>query len=138
MQLLLNREPSNGVCTLGRLYVDGVFECYTLEDIVRAEKIPHQTAIPGGSYEVIVNHSNRFGVDMPLLLNVPGFDGIRIHPGNTAADTDGCILVGAILGANSVGDSRRAFNRLFAKINNNYVMGRQTFINIVNGVNDVV
>ncbi len=133
MQLLLNREPSTDKATIGRLYVDGIFECYTLEDVIREIKIPHETAIPQGNYEIIVNHSNRFGVDMPLLLNIPGFEGVRIHPGNTDKDTDGCILVGTNCLDNFVGNSRIAFNRLFAKLNNNYAMGRQILITIVNG-----
>ena len=65
-----------------------------MEDTVRDEKIAGKTAIPEGTYEVVVNRSPRFKRDLPLLLNVPNFEGIRIHRGNTAKDTNGCILVG--------------------------------------------
>ena len=80
--------------TTGELYVDGKFVCYTLEDAIRKEKIKGVTAIPAGTYDVIINMSTRFKRLMPLLLNVPDFEGVRIHPGNTAEDTEGCIRVG--------------------------------------------
>lgn len=93
-----------------------IFYCHTLEDIPRDIKIPGKTAIPEGRYEVIVNWSNRFKRRMPLLLGVPGFEGVRIHPGNTEADTDGCILVG--LGKTDLGlrQSRDAYSLLFTHI----------------------
>ena len=74
------------------------------------------TAIPTGTYNVVITPSNRFKRDLPLLENVPGFTGIRIHPGNTAADTEGCILVGKGHSTRSVTDSRAAFNDLFNRI----------------------
>ncbi len=89
--------------TLGELFLDNEFLCDTLEDAVRDgddgvlqkdEKIDGQTAIPLGTYEVIINMSTRFKREMPLLLNVPHFSGVRIHNGNTEAHTLGCILVG--------------------------------------------
>jgi hypothetical protein len=101
---------------MGEIYVDGAFECYTLEDVCRAQKIKHETAIPPGVYQVAVTPSARFKRDLPLLLNVPEFEGIRIHPGNTKADTSGCILVGATKGADRIGNSRTAFHALFEKI----------------------
>ena len=116
MNLLLTREPSSNDCTLGQLIVDDTFECFTLEDMMRPVKIKGITAIPAGHYEVVVTFSERFKRPLPLLLNVPNFDGIRIHPGNTARDTEGCILVGQSKGAASVQQSRAAFDALFAKI----------------------
>lgn len=80
--------------TIGELYIEGEYYCDTLEDTVREEKIAGKTAIPYGKYEVIVNRSPRFKRDLPLLLDVPNFEGIRIHRGNTDEDTSGCILVG--------------------------------------------
>jgi hypothetical protein len=102
--------------TIGELWVNGVFECYTLEDKVRPVKIAGKTAIPPGRYEVIINFSQRFQKPLPLLLNVPNYEGVRIHSGNTAANTEGCILVGETKTENFVGESRWAFNRLFEKL----------------------
>ena len=94
MNLVLQRIAQTPEYTIGRLEIDGQFFCNTLEDPVRDEKIAGKTAIPEGTYEVIVNRSPRFKRDLPLLLDVPNFEGIRIHRGNTAKDTSGCILVG--------------------------------------------
>jgi hypothetical protein len=124
MLLEVKREPSAQGCTLGSLSVDSEFECFTLEDVVREVpeeavetwKIPGETAIPSGTYAVIVNMSTRFGKLLPLLLHVPGFQGVRIHSGNVAADTEGCILVGSRRTGSAVLDSRLAFRALFAKI----------------------
>lgn len=117
MDLFLKRAPSTAACTLGRLYVNDVFECFTLEDVVRqGPKVRGKTAIPAGRYQVANTFSDRFQRYLPLLLNVPGFKGIRIHPGNTAADTLGCILVGETQGEDAIGNSRRAFNALFARL----------------------
>lgn len=80
--------------TIGKMYLDGKYFCDTLEDAVRPVKIKHQTAIPVGEYKVIVNMSPRFGKMLPRLLDVPGFEGVLIHSGNTKEDTSGCILVG--------------------------------------------
>ena len=80
--------------TIGKMYLDGKYFCDTLEDAVRPVKIKHQTAIPVGEYKVIVNMSPRFGKMFPRLLDVPGFEGVLIHSGNTKEDTSGCILVG--------------------------------------------
>ena len=117
MELRLERmDYTDKDCTIGKLYVDDQFECYTLEDKVRPVKIPGKTAIPTGRYEVIINFSQRFQRLLPLFLNVPNFEGVRIHPGNTAADTEGCILVGETKDEGSIGQSKVAFERLFKKM----------------------
>lgn len=118
MKIVLQRGTGEKDSTPGQLFVDGRFECFTLEDIVRRPgvKVYGQTAIPAGTYQVVVTMSPRFKRLLPLLLNVPGFEGIRIHTGNKAADTDGCILVGDSPTAGWLEQSKVAFDRLFAKL----------------------
>jgi hypothetical protein len=130
MELKLERESSIVAATPGVLYVDGMRECFTLEDPIRekryddgalvevsAWKIQNQTAIPSGRYAVIIDYSQRFKRLMPHVLAVPGFSGIRIHFGNTTDDTDGCILVGSERQSQSVIlYSRIAFEHLFTKM----------------------
>jgi Family of unknown function (DUF5675) len=124
MLLEVRRDPSAQGCTLGSLYVDGEFECFTLEDTVREVpeqavekwKVAGETAIPAGAYKVVVTLSARFGKALPLLMDVPGFQGVRIHSGNVAADTEGSILVGNRRMESAVLGSRVAFQALFAKI----------------------
>ena len=112
----LDRLSCGPVCTIGELSIDGAFECWTLEDVVRDEKIPGETAIPSGTYNVIITMSNRFKRELPLLENVPNFTGVRIHPGNTSEDTEGCILVGRGKTDKTVTESKAAFNALYGKI----------------------
>jgi hypothetical protein len=119
MNLKLVRKTFTEQSTVGELTVNGKFECFTLEDRVRAmgsPKVHGETAIPEGIYEVIVNFSDKFKKQLPLLLKVPNFEGIRIHSGNTRADTEGCILVGQSKAADFVGGSRAAFKVLFPKL----------------------
>lgn len=84
--------------TIGRLYIDDVFCCNTLEDTYRdlskEPKIDKFTAIPYGTYKMVINYSEKFQCLMPLILDVPQFEGVRIHSGNTSKDTDSCILLG--------------------------------------------
>ena len=114
LKLRLERAPAVG-CTIGELYVDGAWECHILEDVERETKVYGETAIPKGSYNLVITPSNRFKRDLPLLENVPGYTGIRIHPGNVAADTHGCLLPGRTRTDRAVGESKAAFNSLFAK-----------------------
>ena len=74
------------------------------------------TAIPTGRYKIIISYSPRFKCDMPLLVNVKGFDGVRIHWGNKSKDTDGCILVGNGLAKGMITDSRSAYAQVFKEI----------------------
>jgi len=124
MLLELKREPSANGCTHGSLFLDGEFQCFTLEDVVREVpqlavadwKIPGETAIPSGTYNLTITPSTRFHTLLPLLVDVPGFAGVRIHCGNFASDTEGCILVGTRCTPTAVLGSRIAFNALFPKI----------------------
>lgn len=135
MKLTLYRDAFTDVATSGKLFIGGQMECYILEDVDRklesgGTKIKGQTAIPRGTYQIIVNMSNRFKRMLPLLVNVPGFDGIRIHPGNTSADTEGCLLPGVTRNVNSVGSSRVAFNSLFDKLTKAYNAGELITIEV--------
>ena len=116
MNLTLIRKFPAPDCIIGELYINDKFECFTLEDIERPLKIAGVTAIPRGHYEIVITFSARFGKPLPLLLNVPGFDGVRIHTGNTSTNTEGCVLVGKSRTNNSVNQSRDAFNILFPKL----------------------
>ncbi|MGE0463896.1 MAG: DUF5675 family protein [Vicinamibacterales bacterium] len=124
MEIRLIREPSAGGATLGALYVDDVWQCWTLEDEIRersgepvgAWKVRGKTAIPAGRYRIRITDSPRFGRPLPLLLDVPGFSGIRFHPGNRPTDTEGCLLPGRTRGAAFVGESRVAFESLFERM----------------------
>ena len=123
MRLLVRREPSAGGATIGQLTIDGQIGrlAWTLEDQVREIpggpvsdwKIPKETAIPVGEYRVVITMSNRFKRRMPILLGVEGFTGIRIHSGNTAEDTEGCLLVGLTRMGAAVYQSRAAFAKLY-------------------------
>ena len=118
MLIEVKRFEFKDTYTVGKMYIDNIYECYTLEDVVRkGAKVNGQTAIPTGTYNLIINHSNRFNRDLPLLENVPNFTGVRIHAGNTSAHTEGCILVGTTwTGKDFIGNSRVAFNKLFDKL----------------------
>ncbi len=106
MKLLLKRRFLGDAYTIGTLFIDEARFSDTLEDAVRdlnkdgdlndagEGKVYGETAIPYGTYDVVVNRSPKFGRDLPRLLNVPHFEGILIHRGNTAKDSAGCILVG--------------------------------------------
>jgi hypothetical protein len=128
MKLELIRNTRSSESTIGDLLIDGQFFCYVLEDFDRGltssmslaeitqKKVYAKTAIPKGTYKVVITFSPRFKQYMPLLLNVKGFQGIRIHSGNTAAHTEGCLIVGMTKSTNFVGQSKIAYSRLMAKL----------------------
>lgn len=117
MKIEVKRLHRTDNSTIGELTIDGKFECYTLEDIERDfVKIKGETAIPKGTYKVIINQSNRFKRMLPLLIGVPNFEGVRIHAGNSNHDTEGCILVGQNRSVDYITKSRKAFDSLFAKM----------------------
>jgi hypothetical protein len=135
MKLKVLREEFSEHSTIGKLYVNGIFECYTLEDVVRPDgvKVFGETAIPRGIYKVIVDLSNRFKRLLPLLIGVSQFEGIRIHPGNTDKDTHGCILVGTSKQKDFIGNSRGAFNSFFPKLQAAIAKGEEVTIEITGG-----
>ncbi len=128
MELKLIRDLKATTFTLGKLFIDGVLFCYTVEDRDRdvnndgdlddkgESKVYGETAIPKGEYKVILSMSNRFKKLMPEVLDVKGFEGIRIHSGNTDKDSSGCIIVGTVRTTNGVGLSRDCFNRLMKRL----------------------
>lgn len=121
MELKLIRETFTEKSTIGSLYVNGIFFCYTLEDKDRklesgGVKEYAKTAIPRGKYKVVNSFSNRFKKYLPELINVPQFAGIRIHPGNTADHSEGCILVGSTKAVDFIGNSKMTFNKLMKAI----------------------
>jgi hypothetical protein len=116
MKIEVKRLHRTDNSTIGELTIDGKFECYTLEDVERYAKIKGETAIPKGTYKVIINQSNRFKRLLPLLIGVPNFEGVRIHAGNSNHDTEGCILVGQNRSVDYITKSRKAFDSLFKKM----------------------
>ena len=124
MKLKLIRIFGTEGFTEGKLYIDDVFECYTVEDEDRhleagGVKIAAVTAIPKGTYEVVLSMSPRFKKVLPEVLNVPGFTGVRIHSGNSSKDSEGCILVGSSNDRNDddwIGGSRDALAQLMTKM----------------------
>ena len=117
MRIEIKRLHKTDNSTIGELTIDGKFECYTLEDKEREfVKIKGETAIPKGTYKVIINQSNRFKRLLPLLIGVPNFEGVRIHAGNSNHDTEGCILVGQNRSVDYITKSRKAFDSLFKKM----------------------
>ena len=136
MHIRVVREPSKNDTTLGSLFIDDHWQCHTLEDVIRprGEKVRNKTAIPPGRYKLILSMSNRFKKIMPEVLNVPMFTGIRIHSGNTAKDTAGCLLVGQTrsVETRSIGRSRFAYTALMIKLTAAVKRGdtiRITFVN---------
>lgn len=120
MKITLNRILLGTVATIGEMSIDDEYLCDTLEDCVRptGEKVYGETAIPAGTYTVVLSYSPRFKKILPEIKNVPNFTGIRIHTGNDAGNTEGCILVGTWDGKkeNWISDSRVAFNKLMNKL----------------------
>lgn len=125
MEIKLIRESFGDTFTEGKLLIDNVFECYTVEDTDRkmeedlTRKVNGKTAIPKGEYEVVLSMSNRFQKILPEVLNVPGFAGIRIHSGNSSVDTEGCIILGSInnkVDDDWIGGSKIALTQFMAKL----------------------
>ena len=136
MKLRVERRWKKATYTIGRLYIDGIYYCNTLEDrdrglkrsdpvsMINFRKVAGETAIPSGTYGVAMNTTspkyaaitwcwNFCQGKMPRLLSVPGFDGILIHPGNTALDTKGCILVGKNTKVGQLTESRACFQEVY-------------------------
>ena len=118
MKLELKRFEFGDTYTIGKFYIDGIYHSYSLEDKVRTgAKVNGQTAIPNGSYSVIIDVSTRFGKQLPHILNVPNFEGVRIHSGNSSKNTEGCILLGTTWSKGDfIGNSKIAFDSFFHQL----------------------
>ena len=126
MKIKLVRIAFKDTYTIGKLYVDGVYFSDTIEDKDRGlddsmtvreilnKKVKGETAIPTGHYNIEITYSPKYKRMMPLLIGVKGYSGIRIHSGNTAKDTEGCLLVGKNTKVGMVLESRNTYQRLFA------------------------
>lgn len=140
MELRIIREPSVAGTTLGVVFLDGAFFGFSLEDQVREQpgvpveawKVYGETAIPAGRYRVTLTFSPRFGRLLPELRDVPGFTAIRIHPGNSKADTEGCILLGVERRDVRVLQSTATVGRLQAAIEAALGRGEVTWVTIEN------
>ena len=137
MKLTLKRIALRSTYTIGRLYVDSNYFCDTLEDTVRdlnkngkfdngEKKVYAKTAIPYGTYEIKWTYSPRFKKYTPQLMNVPSFEGIRIHAGNTSADTEGCLLLGENKKVGMVLNSRATINKFYPLIKEACSKGKVT------------
>lgn len=115
MKLVLNRLLKTNTFTIGELLINDKYQCDILEDKVRLnKKVYGKTAIPAGTYEIKMTYSPKFKCVMPLLLNVPGFEGIRIHSGNSSKDTLGCLITGKWNNGNDwISNSKEEYNKLF-------------------------
>ena len=126
MKIKLIRKYRKETYTIGKLYVDGVYFCDTIEDRDRglnndmglaeimAKKRYGETAIPYGTYDVEITYSPKYKRMMPEIKGVKGFSGIRIHSGNASKDTLGCLIVGKNTQVGMVTESRKTYNALFA------------------------
>lgn len=131
MDIRIKRIAKKNDYTIGKMYIDGEYYCDTLEDKDRGlkqtdsdisnKKVYGKTAIPTGTYNVELTYSPKFKRILPLIDNVRGFSGIRIHNGNTAADTEGCILVGRNTIVGMVTHSVETLNKLMDKLNGNEI-----------------
>jgi hypothetical protein len=144
MEIVVTRTQKNPVSTIGTFAIVGSpFNCLTLEgkdrgltksmtlQMISDIKVPNHTAIPAGRYQVIINFSNRFQRPMPLLLDVPGYGGVRIHSGTTDADTDGCLLLGTTqVNADFIANSREAFTAFFPLLQQAINKDEEVFITI--------
>ena len=137
MKLTLKRIALRSTYTIGRLYVDGNYFCDTLEDTVRdlnkngkfdngEKKVYAKTAIPYGTYEIKWTYSPRFKKYTPQLMNVPSFEGIRVHAGNTSADTEGCLILGENKEVGKVLNSRATINKFYTIIKKACSKGKVT------------
>lgn len=128
MEIIVHRKFKKEGYTIGQMYIDGVPFCQTIEDTdrnltqsmseqeINAKKVYGKTAIPCGKYNVVLSFSNKFKKTLPEILNVKGWSGVRIHSGNTAQDSLGCIIVGENKVKGGVINSRVTMEKLMQRL----------------------
>ena len=123
--------------TIGELSINGAFFCHTLEDKVRIlnsfeDKVYGETAIPVGRYKVIISYSNHFKKEMPEIVNVEFFKGVRIHAGNTKEDTEGCLLVGECKNVKEgfIYNSKNTYKKLFQILQEAVNLNEEIYLSI--------
>ena len=154
MKIRVERKWPKATYTIGRFYIDGLLYCNTLEDAdrglkqtdslayIKSRKVAGETAIPKGTYGVAMNVTSPKYADvawywnlcqgkMPRLLSVPGFDGILLHPGSTALDTRGCILIGKNTIVGKLTDSKATFQKIYKLMKAAYDKGEEITLEIV-------
>lgn len=147
MKILVARFNRTDKSTAGDIYIDTMWHSFVLEDPVREQfldgewvwkpefKIPKKTAIPSGTYPLIVDFSQRFQRELPHILDVPDFTGVRFHPGNEPVDTEGCPLPGRVWNSenpNWISQSRLAFDPLFQVITEELGGGGEISVQFLN------
>lgn len=132
LELKVKRTEYTGNSTIGELDIAGAPFCYTLEDVVRAKsvKIKKETAIPAGRYRVKNTFSPKYRRVMPQIMDVPMFQGIRIHGGNDKQDTEGCLLLGMHRGRDHIDTCRPALEHVYTLITAAEAMDREVWITI--------
>lgn len=135
MNLILKRDVFANTFTLGDFLVEGKHFGFTCEDKDRhledgGEKVYGETAIPRGKYRVILSYSHHFNKTMPELLGVEGFEGIRIHGGNTDKDSLGCILLGSSRTQNGVANCKPINDKLISLLEQAEDLGEQSWITV--------
>lgn len=136
MKILVESFLKEKDCTVSKLYIDGVFKCFTMEDEIRTLKVRGETAIPEGIYEIGLRWSPKFSPvynhKMLWILNVPGFEFVLIHWGNTDDDTDGCLLlgdkIGILNGQTCVEHSRDTYLKIYKIITDRMNAGEKVTI----------
>ena len=136
MKLLLERTTYTDKSTIGKLYINGVFQCFTLEDKDRQleqdiSKRSMANLLFLAERTKSSSPTQSDSVPNPLLVDVKGFEGIRIHPGNFSVDTEGCILVGSGTAPDRLFNSRAAFNALFQRLEIAYAKGEEITIEVM-------
>ena len=135
LELKLVRLMMGAASTLGKFYIDGKYYGVTCEDKDReleagGVKIAKQTAIPRGRYRVAVTFSNRFQKMLPLLEDVPGFTGVRIHGGNRAEDSEGCVLAGRVRIQDGIAQCKDTVEAIIDLIDDAEDRGEESYLEI--------